>query len=139
DNIRGPAGIVVTFGMPLSIVTQVDLDTLDLDSLLTPAAARSAPPTPSSSAPAAVAVEGPSIGLKAKVTKLIWRQETIGGVEIDIATRGNTLRMNDIKVSNLVGERLAVRGPIAHYSSDHPRPAIAFHLQHPPTAPGLQL
>src|SRR5262249_6151408 len=79
DNIRGTAGIVVTFGMPLSIVTQVDLDTLDLDSLLTPAAARSAPPTPSSSAPAAVAVEGPSIGLKAKVTKLIWRQGTNRG------------------------------------------------------------
>ncbi|HYX01197.1 MAG TPA: AsmA family protein, partial [Reyranella sp.] len=131
DSIKGTAGIVVTFGMPLSIVTQVELDTLDLDSLLTPAAARSAPPTPSSSAPAAAAVEGPSIGLKAKVTKLIWRQETIGGVEIDIATRGNTLRMNDIKVSNLVGARLAVRGTIANYSSDQPRPDIAFNFEAP--------
>src|SRR5215831_5016431 len=131
DSIKGTAGIVVTFGMPLSIVTQVELDTLDLDSLLTPAAARSAPPTPSSSAPAAAAVEGPSIGLKAKVTKLLWRQETIGGVEIDIATRGNTLRMNDIKVSNLVGARLAVRGTIANYSSDQPRPDIAFNFEAP--------
>ncbi|HEY4892343.1 MAG TPA: AsmA family protein, partial [Reyranella sp.] len=39
DDLKGRAGIDVTFGVPLSIVTQVQLDTLDLDSFLGPAPA----------------------------------------------------------------------------------------------------
>ena len=39
DDLKGSGGIVVTFGVPLSIVTQVELDTLDLDSFLAPATA----------------------------------------------------------------------------------------------------
>ena len=34
DDLKGSGGITVTFGVPLSIVTQVELDTLDLDSFL---------------------------------------------------------------------------------------------------------
>jgi uncharacterized protein involved in outer membrane biogenesis len=131
DDVKGSGGIVVAFGMPLSIVTHVELDTLDLDSYLAPGAARPAPPAAASAAPPAAPVEGPSIGFKAKVVKLIWHKETISGVEIDIATRGNTLRLNDVKVSNLVGARLAVRGTIANYSSNQPRPDIAFNFEAP--------
>ena len=36
DDLKGSGGIVVTFSVPLSVVTQVDLDTLDLDSYLPP-------------------------------------------------------------------------------------------------------
>src|ERR1700730_17709566 len=93
DDLKGSGGIVVTFGVPLSIVTHVELDTLDLDSFLGPTPAAQSAAAPAASVPA---VLGPSIGLKAKVAKLIWRKEPIGGVVVDVALRGSTLRLNEI-------------------------------------------
>jgi len=132
DDLKGTGGIVVTFGVPLSIVTHVELDTLDLDSFLGPAPAAQRAAAPAASSPAAVpAVPGPSVGLKAKVAKLIWRKETIGGVAVDVGLRGSTLRLNDITVSNLAGARMAVRGTVANYSAPQPRLDIAFNFEAP--------
>ena len=39
DDVKGTAGVTVTFSIPLSIVTQIDIDTVDLDSYLAPPAA----------------------------------------------------------------------------------------------------
>ena len=132
DDLKGTGGIDVTFGVPPSIVTHVELDTLDLDSFLVPAPANQGASAPAASSAASVPpVPGPSLGLKAKVAKLIWRKETIGGVAVDVALRGSTLRLNDIAVSNLAGARLAVRGTVRHYSSPQPRPDIAFNFEAP--------
>lgn len=134
DDLKGSGGVTVTFGVPLSIVTSVALDTLDLDSFLVKAPAQQKPaaPSPGASAPASgPAVAGPSVGLKAKVGKLLYNKETIQGVDVDVALQGNTLRLNDIKVSNLGGGRLAVRGSVANYSAPMPRPDIAFNFEAP--------
>ena len=134
DDLKGSGGVTVTFGVPLSIVTSVSLDTLDLDSFLVKTPAQQKPATPSSAAtgPAsAPAVAGPSVGLKARVARLIYNRETIQGVDVDVALRGNTLRLNDIKISNLGGGRLAVRGSVANYSAPMPRPDIAFNFEAP--------
>jgi uncharacterized protein involved in outer membrane biogenesis len=131
DDLKGSGGIDATFGVPLSIVTHVELDTLDLDSFLGPAPAQSAAAPAASSATFVPAVLGPSIGLKAKVAKLIWRKETIGSVAVDLALRGSTLRLNDIAVSNFAGARFAVRGTVRHYSAPQPRPDIAFNFEAP--------
>lgn len=134
DDLKGSGGVTVTFGVPLSIVTSVSLDTLDLDSFLVRTPALQKPATPSSAAtgPAsAPAVAGPSVGLKARVARLIYNRETIQGVDVDVALRGNTLRLNDIKISNLGGGRLAVRGSVANYSAPMPRPDIAFNFEAP--------
>jgi len=131
DDLRGSGGITVTFSVPLSVVMHVSLDTLDLDSFLV---AEHADKKPAASAPpttAATRAAGPSVGLKAKIAKLIWNKETIGGIDVDIALRGDTLRLNDVKVSNLAGARLAVRGTIANYSAPQPRPDIAFNFEAP--------
>ena len=131
DNLRGTGGITVTFSVPLSIVTNVSLETLDLDSYLVPAAAdQKAAPAAAASASAPRAA-GPSIGLKLKIARLIWRKETIGGIDIDVTLRGNTLRLADVKVSNLVGARLAVRGTIANVHAAQPRPDLAFNFEAP--------
>jgi uncharacterized protein involved in outer membrane biogenesis len=132
DDLKGGGGIAVTFGVPLSIVMNLELAVLDLDSFLLPGASKPAS-APAAAAPtaSAAAVAGPSIGLKVKVARLIWRKETIGGVEIDVARRGDTLRLNDIKISNLVGARLAVRGSITDLSSTRPHPDIAFNFEAP--------
>ena len=50
DDLKGSGGITVTFSVPLSVVTQVELDTLDLDSYL---AATPADKKPTAAAPTA--------------------------------------------------------------------------------------
>lgn len=135
DDLKGNGGVVVTFGVPLSIVTSLNIDTLDLDSFLVPTAAQK----PAASAPAASAsapsarqpAAGPSIGLKAKVAKLVYNKETIQGVDVDVALQGSTLRLNDVKVGNIGGGRFAVRGTVANYSAPQPRPDIAFNFEAP--------
>jgi hypothetical protein len=131
DDVKGTGGIVVTFGVPLSVVTHVELDTLDLDSFLAGPTQKPAAPAASSTAPAAPAGAGPTVGLKVKVAKLIYRKETIGGVDVDVALLGSTLRLNDIKVSNLAGARLAVRGTVTDYSAPRRRFDIAFNFDAP--------
>ena len=132
DDLKGSGGITVTFSVPLSVVMQVNLDTLDLDSYLAAAPAEKKPAAaPAAPATAAARAAGPSVGLKAKIAKLIWNKETIGGIDVDIALRGDTLRLNDVKVSNLAGARLAVRGTVANYSAPQPRPDIAFNFEAP--------
>jgi hypothetical protein len=118
--------------VPLSIVTHVELETLDLDSFLAAAPTAQRPAAPAASSTSGVpAVPGPTVGLKAKVAKLIWHQQTIGGVAVDVAVRGSTLRLNDVTVSNLVGARLAVRGTVARYLRARPRADIAFNFEAP--------
>jgi uncharacterized protein involved in outer membrane biogenesis len=135
DDLKGTGGVVVTFGVPLSIVTSLNIDTIDLDSFLVPASAQQKPASSGASAPSAAssqpAVGGPTVGLKAKVNRVIYNKETIQGVDVDVALQGSTLRLNDVKVSNLGGARLAVRGSVANYSAAQPRPDIAFNFEAP--------
>jgi uncharacterized protein involved in outer membrane biogenesis len=134
DDLKGSGGVTVTFSVPLSIVTSINLDTLDLDSFLVKAPSAQQGAAPSAVAPARAsgpAAVGPTVGLKAKVARLIYNKETIQGVDVDVALRGSTLRLNDIKVSNLGGGRLAVRGTVANYSTPAPRPDIAFNFEAP--------
>ncbi|MGE0576217.1 AsmA family protein [Reyranella sp.] len=136
DDLKGTGGITVTLGVPLAIAVSVDIDTMDLDSYLAPP-----PQKPASAAakPAGPAVAGPTVALKAKVAKLIYRKDTIGGIDVDIALQGTTLRLNDIKVGNLVGARLAVRGSVANFQSAMPRPDIAFNFEAPDMGRVLKL
>ena len=134
DDLKGSGGINVTFGVPLSIVTSLALDTVDLDSYIAPAAgqkpAGAAAPAPAAAASTAGA-PGPTLGLKAKIARLIYNKETIGGIDLDVALQGTTLRLTDLKVANLLGARLAVRGTVAGYNSAQPRPDIAFNFEAP--------
>lgn len=130
DDLKGSGGITVTFGVPLSIVTNLAIDTLDLDSYIAPAAAGQKPAAPAA-ASAQPAVAGPTVGLKARIARLIYQKETIGGIDVDVALQGSTLRLTDVKVSNLLGARLAVRGTVAGYDTAQPRPDIAFNFEAP--------
>ena len=131
DDLRGSGGLNVIFGLPLSIVLNVALDTVDLDSYMATGPAKPAARGGNPAAATRPTPAGPSVGLKAKINRIVWRKDTIGGVEIDIALRGDTLRLNDIKVSNLAGARLAVRGSIASLSAAQPRPDLAFNFEAP--------
>ncbi|MDI1286277.1 MAG: AsmA family protein [Reyranella sp.] len=133
DDLKGSGGIAVTFGVPLSIVTNLAIDTVDLDSYIAPAGQKPATGgTAAATKPvAAPAVAGPSIGLKARIARLIYKKETIGGIDVDVALQGSTLRLTDVKVANLLGARLAVRGTVRDYNTDRPQPDIAFNFEAP--------
>jgi uncharacterized protein involved in outer membrane biogenesis len=132
DDVKGTGGVVVTFSVPLSIVTRLDIDTIDLDSFLAkPADGVKKPAAAPAATAARPAAPGPSVGLKLKLGKAIWNKETIGGIELDGTLRGRTLQLADVKVSNLGGARLAVRGTVADYDSALPRADIAFNFEAP--------
>lgn len=133
DEVRGTGGVGVTFSVPLSIVTRLDIDTIDLDSFLAASAEgqRTKPPSAPAPATARPVTLGPSLGLKLRINRAIYNRDTIGGIEVDLATRGRTLDLNDIKVSNLAGARLAVRGSIVDYRTALPRADIAFNFEAP--------
>jgi hypothetical protein len=130
DDLRGAGGIAVNFTVPLSVVTHVDLAALDLDSYLPPDArsvTRAA--SPLASVTPILALLGPSIGFKIKVAKVEYRGDTMGGIDIDIERRAGTLALNEVKVANLAGARLAVRGAIANYWTREPQVHFAYDVQ----------
>lgn len=134
DDLKAAGGLVVSFGVPLSVTARIELGTFDLDAFLgTPAAGQkpAAVATSSSSAPAATAKVpgGPIFGLKAKVAKLIYKKRTISGVDADIGLQGNTLKLNDVKVSDFATARFAVRGAVVDYDTPAPQPDIAFNFE----------
>jgi uncharacterized protein involved in outer membrane biogenesis len=133
DDMKATGAIVVNFGVPLSIVTTIEADTVDLDAYLAtraagrrPAAGRSAPTE--ASLWTAIA---PSLGLKAKIAKLIYNGEAIAGVDVDLTLGTKTLTFTDVKVADLAGAKLDVRGSITDYGTTLPRPDISFHFDAP--------
>ncbi|HYD08156.1 MAG TPA: AsmA family protein, partial [Reyranella sp.] len=141
DDINGRGGVTVTFSVPLSIVTQLDIDTVDLDSFMAkPANGQKKAATPAAATPAnRRPATGPTVGLKLKLAKAIYNKETIGGIEVDLGLRGRTLELRDLKVSNLGGARLAVRGTVTDYDQPLPRFDTAFNFEAPEMARVLRI
>lgn len=136
DTLKATGGLTITFSVPLAVVTHVDLDTFDLDAFLAHSGAgQKAPAQPPSSAAATTATPtrktgaGPSLGMKAKIGKLIYKKQPVSDVDIDVALQGDTLRLNDIKVSNFATARFAVRGVVANFDAAAPQPDIAFNFE----------
>jgi uncharacterized protein involved in outer membrane biogenesis len=143
DDVKGTAGVTVTFSVPLSIVTQIDIDAVDLDAYLARPAGgekKPAPPAPAaastSKAPDSVF---PSIGLKLKIAKAIYNKQTIGGIQANLALKGRTISFDDISVSNLGGGRFAVRGNVVDFDQPSRRFDVALNFEAPDLAPVLKV
>ena len=132
DDMKATGGIVVSVAPPVSIVTHIGLDTLDLDAYLPPTDRSVAPPaTPAASGPPVLALLGPSIGLKLKVGRIAYRGDTIAGVDIDLERRAGTLALNEARAADLAGARFALRGAVAGYWRPLPQADVAFDVQAP--------
>lgn len=136
----------ITFGVPLTVATSVQLDRFDLDAYLPkpkepaplsavlPAAVTTAT-APVLTAPAAAAAPDktlPVIGLKAKVAKLLFRGETLGGIDADLAIQGNLLKVNGLKVADVLGARFDLKGQVADFGTV-PRFDVTFNANMPDT------
>jgi uncharacterized protein involved in outer membrane biogenesis len=143
DDVKGTGGVTITFSIPLSIVTQVDIDTVDLDSYRPqPAAggekaASSVPPPASTGKPPVPG--GPSFGLKLKIAKAIYNQQPIGGIDANLALKGRTISFDDITVANLGGARMALRGSVTDFDRPERQFDVAFNFDAPDLAGVLKV
>jgi uncharacterized protein involved in outer membrane biogenesis len=148
DGQRATGSGSVTFGTPLALAATLQADSFDLDGYLptAPAAAPGAPLTPlvgnaatPSAATAPVAIASlipaappppdpatPLFALKAKVAKLIFRKQTLGGIEVDASVQGNLLKVNGFKVADLLGAKADVKGSVTDFCL---RTALRPHLE----------
>jgi uncharacterized protein involved in outer membrane biogenesis len=133
DDLKGKAGGTVTLGLPIGAAFQLELDRLDLDAYLPPPAATIAPLSPAAPASdAAAANPSANLGLKAKVAKLVYRGETLNGVDGDVAVQGNLLKLNNLAIADLLGAKLALKGTVTDFAKA-PRFDVTFNASAPDT------
>lgn len=141
DGQRATGSGSITFGLPLTVATSVQLASFDLDAYLPaprepsvvadPAASTAPDPAPAA-APAAPDKTLPILGLKAKVAKLVFRGGTLNGIEADLAVQGNVLKVNALKVADLLGAKFDLKGQVADFGTV-PRFDLTFNATMPDT------
>jgi uncharacterized protein involved in outer membrane biogenesis len=123
----------LTLGVPLTAAASLQADRFDLDAYLPP----SADPAPLSTVvpiadqpgqPAAASLvpslvvppappppdkSMPVVGVKAKIAKLVFRGQTLGGVDGDASVQGDLLTLNAVTVADLLGGKLSAKGAVA--------------------------
>jgi uncharacterized protein involved in outer membrane biogenesis len=128
----------LTFGPPFTVTATLDADRFDLDAYM-PMANATPPPAATDAAAAGPAKPAaapdkatPKLQLKAKVAKLLYRGETLGGVEANGTVQGNLLALDGIKVANLLGAKLDLKGTVADFARQ-PRFDLTFNATMPDT------
>ena len=123
-----------TFGNPLTVTASLQLDRLDLDAYLPPSVMSAAPPVaaPSSTEapPPASGTIAPVFGLKLKAAKVVFRKESLSGVEGDVSVQGNLLKLNGLRITSLLGARLDAKGSVSGFATA-PRFDVTFNATVP--------
>jgi AsmA family len=129
DETRATGSATVNLNIPFTSAFRVELDRFDLDAYMPRLATEPALPLISTvptktlasiSKPAAsppVASLAPSFSLKAKVAKLRYRGDILSGIEGDVSVQGNLLKLNDVKVADLLGAKLGLKGQVKDFGT----------------------
>ncbi len=129
DGVAGKAGGTMSFGLPVTAALQVELDRLDLDAYMPQPSVAPVPPPATATPPETMAA---TLGLKAKVAKLVYRGETLNGVDGDVAVQGNVLKLNNLAVADLLGGKLGLKGAVNDFTTT-PRFDVTFNASAPDT------
>ncbi len=125
----------LTFGPPFTVSATIETDRFDLDAYM-PTAPAGVPQADDVAAPgsrpSAPDKSTPKFQLKSKVGKLVYRHEMLGGVEANATVQGNLLTLDGVKVANLLGAKLDLKGTIADFAS-RPRFDLSFNAAVPDT------
>jgi AsmA-like protein len=137
DGEPAKAAGSLTFGPPFMVSATLNVDRFDLDAYMPkePAPAASAADAmtpPATAAPPPPDKSTPKFQLKSKVAKLVYRRETLSGVEANATMQGNLLTLEGIKVADLLGAKLDLKGTIADFAS-RPRVDLTFNATVPDT------
>jgi len=140
DGQPAKGGGALTFGPPFTVSAALDVDRFDLDAYMpaatAPAAQDTAAPTPSPASadkPAAAPDKStPKLQLKSRIAKLVFRGETLSGIEANGTMQGNLLTVDGIKVADLLGAKIDLKGTVADFARQ-PRFDLAFNAAMPDT------
>ena len=141
DGQRATGSGSITFGLPLTLATSVQLDSFDLDAYMPTPREPSVIAEPEAAMPPAPALPSaaatpdktlPILGLKAKVAKLVFRGGTLNGIDADLAVQGNLLKVNGLKIADLLGARFDLKGQVADFGTA-PRFDVTFNATMPDT------
>ena len=141
DGVSATGGANLTLGVPVTVAAQVQIDRFDLDAYMPEQMAGGSVPPPAVTAtpvaatvPAAANVPAdpaaPSFGLKAKIANLIYRGQPLKGVEADVAVQGRLLKLNGLKVADLLGAKFDLKGQVSDFGTA-PRFDITFNATAP--------
>jgi hypothetical protein len=142
DGQRVTGSGLVSFASPVTATATLQLDRLDLDAYLpaepaAPIAPTEAPKAPAST-PATIVPPAPPLpdktvpvfGLKTKVAKLVFRKQTLSGVEADASVQGNLLKLNSVKVADMLGAKIDLHGSMTDFATA-PRYDLIFNATMP--------
>lgn len=141
DGVSATGSANLTLGVPVVVATQLQIDRFDLDAYMPQQAAGWSAVLPAATAapvaatvPAAANVPAdpaaPSFGLKAKITNLIYRGQPLKGVEADVVAQGRLLKLNGLKVADLLGAKAELKGQVSDFGTA-PRFDITFNASAP--------
>lgn len=141
DDQRAAGSGGVSFAVPLTVTVALQTDRFDLDAYVSPSrpagdsvASKDAatPATVLPPAPPPPDKTTPVFSLKTKIAKLVFRQQTLGGIETDLSLQGDLLKVNALKVADLLGAKLDVQGSVTGFGTA-PRYDITFNANLPDT------
>ena len=141
DGVSATGGASVTMGVPVVVAAQIQIDRFDLDAYMPQQATGWSAVLPTASAtPVAATVPvaanvpadpaAPSFGLKAKIANLIYRGQPLKGVEADVVAQGRLLKLNGLKVADLLGAKADLKGQVSDFGTA-PRFDITFNASAP--------
>lgn len=139
DGQPAKAGGALTFGPPFTVAATLEADRFDLDAYM-PTASGATPqedgagqtPVGPGKPPAAPDRSAPKLQLKSKVAKLTYRGETLNGVEVNGTVQGNLLALDAVKVADLLGAKIDLKGSVADFAR-RPRFDLTFNATVPDT------
>jgi hypothetical protein len=138
DGEPGTVRGTVSLKLPVTANLDVHMDRFDLDAYMpkpaaTPEPVKPPPPaSPVRQAASKAPDDAPSFGLKLDIARLLYRGETLGGVTGGMTLVGNALRLDDVKVADLLGAKAGLHGQVSDFGSV-PRFDITFNVAAPDT------
>lgn len=141
DGVSATGSANLTLGVPVTVAAQVQIDRFDLDAYMPRQSAEGSRALPTESAtPVAATVPAatnapadpaaPSFGLKAKIASLTYRGQPLKGVEADVVAQGRLLKLNGLKIADLLGAKADLKGQVSDFGTA-PRFDVTFNASAP--------
>lgn len=138
DGVPGSVGGTLSLKLPISAKVNVGLEQFDLDSYLPKSATDAIADASAAPSPAGVVAlpkvspDAPSLAMKLDIGKLAYRGETLNHVTGGATWQSDVLRLDDIKVADLLGAKLGLKGLVGNFGG-MPRFDLAFTVAAPDT------
>lgn len=141
DGVSATGSANLILGVPVTVAAQVQIDRFDLDAYMPRRSAAGSRALPAESAmPVAATVPAaanapadpaaPSFGLKAKIASLTYRGQPLKGVEADVVAQGRLLKLNGLKIADLLGAKADLKGQVSDFGTA-PRFDVTFNASAP--------